>query len=352
MKNKNLVLLFLLLMVEGGLLSAAAQSKSSVYKPWSHGQLKVSKENRYLMNADGTPFFWLGDTGWLLPEKLNRDEAAYYLEHCRQAGFNVVQVQTINGVPAMNFYGQYSMIDGFNFKNIDRKGVYGYWDHMDYIIQKAEQNGIYIAMVCIWGGLVRSGKMNVEEAPRWRDCDVRRYGYWSVFAGSCGHTYGHNNIMQFLKPGTPGGYGADGIEKPWYKAMQDPGFNQMKYLKNLMLTFPYFERVPDQSVIAGTNGNRYDRAIATRGKDYLLVYNYSGNPISVDLTKISGAKKKVWWYSPKDGKLSFIGEFDSKITPFTYDGSYNRDNDQVLIAIDSSKNYISTEWLELPMVNQ
>jgi hypothetical protein len=54
-------------------------------------------------------------------------------------------------------------------------------------------------------------------------------------------------------------------------------------------------------------------------------------------------KKKVWWYSPKDGKLSFIGEFDSKITPFTYDGSYNRDNDQVLIAIDSSKNYISTE---------
>jgi len=28
------------------------------------------------------------------------------------------------------------------------------------------------------------------------------------------------------------------------------------------------------------------------------------------------------------------------------------DNDQVLIAIDSSKNYISTEWLELPMVNQ
>jgi len=121
MKNKNLVLLFLLLMVEGWLLSAAAQSKSSVYKPWSHGQLKVSKENRYLMNADGTPFFWLGDTGWLLPEKLNRDEAAYYLEHCRQAGFNVVQVQTINGVPAMNFYGQYSMIDGFNFKNIDRE---------------------------------------------------------------------------------------------------------------------------------------------------------------------------------------------------------------------------------------
>ena len=63
----------------------------------------------------------------------------------------------------MNFYGQYSMIDGFNFKNIDRKGVYGYWDHMDYIIQKAEQNGIYIAMVCIWGGL---GTLRKDECRR------------------------------------------------------------------------------------------------------------------------------------------------------------------------------------------
>ena len=187
---------------------------------------------------------------------------------------------------------------------------------------------------------------------RWNQHDVRRYAYWSVFAGSFGHSYGHNVIMQFIRPGYGASFGADGHKKAWWDALEDPGFNQMKYLKNLMLSFPYFERVPDQSVIAGTNGNRYDRAIATRGKDYLLVYNYSGNPMSVDLTKISGAKKKVWWYSPKDGKLSFIGEFDSKITPFTYDGSYNRDNDQVLIAIDSSKNYISTEWLELPMVNQ
>ena len=44
-----------------------------------------------------------------------------------------------------------------------------------------------------------------------------------------------------------------------------------------------FERVPDQSVIAGTNGERYDRAISTRGNDYLLVYNYSGRPMQIDL---------------------------------------------------------------------
>ena len=46
--------------------------------------------------------------------------------------------------------------------------------------------------------------------------------------------------------------------------------------------------------------------------DYLLVYNYSGRPMQIDLSKISGAKKNAWWYSAKDGKLEYIGEFDSK----------------------------------------
>lgn len=58
-----------------------------------------------------------------------------------------------------------------------------------------------------------------------------------------------------------------------------------------MLTFPFFERIPDQSIIAGQNGERYDRAIATRGNDYLMVYNYTGRPMEVDFSKISGAKR-------------------------------------------------------------
>ena len=49
-----------------------------------------------------------------------------------------------------------------------------------------------------------------------------------------------------LKPGYPTSYGSDGAEKPWYVVLNDPGFNQMKHLKNLMLSLPYFERVPDQ----------------------------------------------------------------------------------------------------------
>lgn len=471
-----------------GLATTLFAQKNKTYIPWNHGKLVVSEESRYLKHEDGTPFFWQGETGWLMPERLNRDEVAYYLEKCRIAGYNMVQVQVINGVPAMNVYGQYSMIDGFNFKDINRKGVYGYWDHMDYIIDTAASKGIYIGMVCIWGGLVKSGLMNVDEAKlygkflaerykeklniiwmiggdipgnqnmdvwetlaktirnidkghlmtfhprgrtmsatwfndrewldfnmfqsghrrygqrngdadypieenteednwryvekslamkpmkpviddepiyenipqglhdvneiRWNQHDVRRYAYWSVFAGAFGHTYGNNEIMQFIRPGVNGAYGADGRKKAWWDALEDPGFNQMIHLKNLMLSFPFFERIPDQSVIAGQNGDRYDRAIATRGKDYLLVYNYSARPMEIDLTKISGNKKNVWWYHPADGKLEYVGEFDNRITQFQYPCGYMSGNDHVLIAVDATKDYLNKEWTSLPDVQQ
>ena len=484
MKKQFLFSLFLVLLCCFSEISFASK-KTKTYLPWSNGKLVVSEENRYLKHENGVPFFWLGETGWLMPERLNRDEVPYYLEKCKEAGCNVVQVQTLNGVPTMNYYGQYSMIDGFNFKNIDRKGVYGYWDHMDYIIKTAERYGIYIGMVCIWGTPVSQGLMNVDEAKsygkflaerykdnpniiwfiggdirgdvktdvwealaksikaidknhlmtfhprgrttsaawfndadwldfnmfqsghrrygqrngdgdypieenteednwrfveasiiksnlkpvidgepiyedipqglhdeneiRWNENDVRRYAYWSVFAGSFGHTYGHNSIMQFVKPGYNTAYGA---KKPWYDALEDPGFNQMKYLKNLILTFPFFERIPDQSVIVGKNGQRYDRVIATRGNDYMLVYNYTGIPMQIDLSKISGAKKNAWWYSAKTGELDYIGEFDNKTTDFQYDGGYNSGNDQVLIITDASVDYVNKSWKVLPDAQQ
>ncbi len=476
---RKLALLSMLFLFIAG--NATADPKPKIYQPWKNGKLKISENGRYMQHENGTPFFWMGETGWLLPERLDRSEASYYLSNCRKAGYNVVQVQTVNGVPAINFYGQYSHPDGFNFKEINKKGVYGYWDHMDYIIKKAEQNGIYIGMVCIWGNLVKAGLMSVKEAeaygkflaerykdspniiwimggdvkgdinpdqwntmartiksidknhlmtyhpfgrtssiywfhnaewldfnmfqsghrrydqtrgdgdntaeaavaednwryveaglamkpakpildaepsyediphglhdpaePRWMAPDVRRYAYWSVFAGAFGHTYGHNCIMQMLKVANEGGYGGN---KTWYDSMKDPGFNQMKYLKNLMLSFPFFERVPDQSIIAGQNGERYDRAIATRGNDYLLVYNYTNRKMEIDLTKISGTKKNVWWYDVTNGTLKYVGEFDSKVTPFVYEGASGAGNDRVLIAVDASKNYITKDQKEIP----
>ena len=73
-------------------LSATVHAASHT-KPWSHGRLMVSANQRYLQFENGKPFFFLGDTGWLLPERLDRSEAQYYLQRCREAGFNTVLVQ-------------------------------------------------------------------------------------------------------------------------------------------------------------------------------------------------------------------------------------------------------------------
>ena len=73
--------------------------------------------------------------------------------------------------------------------------------------------------------------------------------------------------------------------------------------------------------------------------------------MDIDLSKISGAKKNVWWYSPVDGSLEYVGEFDSKVQHFNYDGAYGAANDHVLIAVDAAKDYIHKDWTKLPTKN-
>ena len=153
-------------------LPLPAQKKSDIF---AKGRLMVSEEGRYLKFANGEPFFWLGDTGWLLPQRTDRAEASYYLNQCSLRGYNVVQVQTVDGIPSYNFYGESSMPDGFDFGKVDNDPGYGYWDHMDYIVETAARNGIYIGMVCVWGTPVNAGHMNPAQAEKYGRFLAERY---------------------------------------------------------------------------------------------------------------------------------------------------------------------------------
>ncbi|MBN1676685.1 MAG: DUF4038 domain-containing protein [Kiritimatiellae bacterium] len=42
-------------------------------------RLKASDDGRFLVQEDGTPFFWLGDTAWRLIHVLTREEQDRYL---------------------------------------------------------------------------------------------------------------------------------------------------------------------------------------------------------------------------------------------------------------------------------
>src|SRR5215218_6369902 len=72
-------------------------------------QLKVSANKRFLVTADGKPFFWLGDTAWELFHRLNREEAEKYLKNRADKGFTVVQavaLAELDGLHDPNAYGE------------------------------------------------------------------------------------------------------------------------------------------------------------------------------------------------------------------------------------------------------
>lgn len=117
----------------------------SAEKPWDNGKVVVSANGRFLQHENGAPFFWLGDTGWLLIAKLNREEAESYLENRRELGFNVIQVMVLHEIPQVNFYGDFALVGADVIKPKVTPGSdpndpvqYDFWDHLHYIVKTAE----------------------------------------------------------------------------------------------------------------------------------------------------------------------------------------------------------------------
>ncbi|KXI26903.1 glycoside hydrolase [Paraglaciecola hydrolytica] len=183
------------------------------------------------------------------------------------------------------------------------------------------------------------GEPSYENIPRglhdpkegyWNDADTRRYAYWSVFAGAFGHTFGNNAVMQMHKPNS--GDGAFGVRNYWYEGMHEPGAGQMQYLKNLMLSRPYFERVPAQNLIAGANGDEYNYLVATRGQNYAFIYTYTGRSFDIDGSKINAKFVTASWYNPQNGETSpALKMKNHAVLHFDPPGEEQAANDWVLI---------------------
>src|SRR3546814_11986104 len=80
--------------------TAAAPAPAPETTPW----LSVSAEGRYL-RADGKPFFWLGDTGWLMLSRLTREETERYMAKRADQGFKVLQVMVLHSPEMTCRYG-------------------------------------------------------------------------------------------------------------------------------------------------------------------------------------------------------------------------------------------------------
>lgn len=432
--------------------------------------LAVSKSGRYFITADGKPFFWLGDTGWLLFVKCTREEAIKYLDTRKAQGFNMIQVMVLHDLKnTVNVYGDSAFInkDVSQPKMTDGNAIaseeeYDYWDHVSFIIDEAAKRNMYIGMVAVWGSNVKAklitkqqaegyavflagrfkNKTNIvwinggdlkgdvemeiwntigeslhkedphhlqsfhprgrysssvwfhdkdwldfnmvqsghkdyaqdttasdqfhfgednwrfinqdyqrqpvkptldaepsyENIPhglhdslqiRWTDADIRRYAYWSVFAGGAGFTYGENAVMQFRKAPEP--KGAYGVTTTWEQGILSKGATQMQFLKKLMLSKDLLSGKPDQSLFYD-QGVRYNYLVAFSGTNYAFVYTYNGRSITTKLGTLSGNRIMCSWYDPRTGQYQVIGTFANKgKQTFDPPGKKQNGNDWVLV---------------------
>jgi len=396
-------------------------------------RLKVSENRRFLVTANGTPFFWMADTAWELFHRLTREEAGIYLETRASQGFNVVQavaLAELDGLGSPNPYGQTPLTD-----NDPEQPNEVYFEHLDYIIAKADSLGVYIALLPSWGdklfknswgvgpevltqenayaygewiGTRYRDKDNIiwiiggDRNPRegtgdvevWRqmaegiasgaggydqtlmsfhpqpkegggsstwfhndpwldfnmhqtghcpdrdtyanishdyslipvkpvldgeplyedhpNCfnakelgyslprDIRRIMYWNVFAGAFGQTYGCHDIWQMYAPGREP---VNQPLRPWNVALQLPVANQVKHLKNLMLSRPFLSRIPAPHLVAGIQEKDENYVIATMDQEgrYAMVYFPTGRLTTLDLTDLNAEALTAWWYDPRTG---------------------------------------------------
>jgi hypothetical protein len=432
--------------------------------------LRVSANGRFLMTADGQPFFYLGDTAWELFHRLNREEAALYLEHRAAQGFTVIQavvLAELDGLHTPNAYGQRPLVNDDPARPDVKDGPDNdYWDHVDWIVDKAAGLGLYIGMLPTWGdkwnkkwgvgpevftpenaavyGLwlgrryrdkpllwILGGDRPVETdrhreflramarglkegdggrhlltlhpsggqtSAQWfheeawldfnmhqtghrdrgptaeriaadyarspvkpvldgeplyedhpinfdplkfgfsSDWQVRRLAYWHVFAGSCGHTYGCHNVWQMLAPGRQP---ISWAHRYWYESLDLWGAADMQHVKHLLLSRPYFTRIPDQSLVASDAGtdDAHVRATRDRAGAYAFVYVPLGQKVSVRLDALSGTEVRAWWYDPRHGTAEEIGRFPRKGVRDFVPPIQGKGNDWVLVLDDAAQRF-------------
>jgi hypothetical protein len=427
-----------------------------------HDDLRVSANHRFLEHADGTPFFYLGDTAWELFHRLTNDEAVKYLDDRASKGFTVIQAVVLAefdelGTP--NVEAQRPFTD-----NDPGKPNEAYFRHVDRIVELARERGLIIGMLPAWGdnvvkvrgpgpaiftaenaraygrflgsryrsapnilwilggdrdpagveaawremaaglregdhgkhlitfhpagaqsssqrlhneawldfNMLQSGhhkldidnytmiehdyqltpvKPCIDGEPRyenhpinWKpengwfnDFDVRQAAYWAVFAGAHGHTYGCHDIWQMKTPERAAMGSARG---DWRESLHLPGSTQVGYVRRLMLSRPFLSRVPDQTLIVGGQSEGAGHVQATRGDDYAFIYTPLGNPVTVALGRIGGARVKAWWFDPRTGRASALGEFANRGTrEFTPPGGRGRGHDWVLVLDNAQRDF-------------
>ena len=90
-------------------------------------------------------------------------------------------------------------------------------------------------------------------------------------------------------------------DRDWIDATHRPAGRQMIHLRRLIESRPFFDRIPDQSLIASPVGDGAMHLRATRdlAGTYAFVYFPQGDQrATIDLARLKATRLRAWWYRP------------------------------------------------------
>ncbi|WP_395343208.1 DUF4038 domain-containing protein [Ningiella sp. W23] len=150
-----------------------------------------------------------------------------------------------------------------------------------------------------------------QENGYFRAYDVRQNAYWSVFSGGAGFTYGHHSIWQMYDEGRKNINFAD---RYWHQALDRPGADDMRHLKSLIMSYPYFSRRPAPEIFEQTDGDL--PVVASMGENFVMLYFADSSAIKLKPDAISLSKSKARWFNPRNGAMTeFNADIKGNISP-------------------------------------
>ncbi|MBI2925796.1 MAG: DUF4038 domain-containing protein [Verrucomicrobia bacterium] len=145
-----------------------------------HGPIRVAADQRHFEHADGTPFFWLGDTWWMgLCTRLKWPKDFRLLTADRVAkGFTVVQIVAGLYPDMPEFDPRGANEAGFPWNKEKTRINPPYFDKADLRIQHLVEQGLVPCVVGCWGyHLPMVGEATMKK--HWRNL-VARWGAYPV----------------------------------------------------------------------------------------------------------------------------------------------------------------------------
>jgi hypothetical protein len=189
---------FLLSAAATTVVAARGQEPPASRRSVKDMRLKVSPNGRHLVDQGGKPFFYLGDTVWLVFQRLNRDELEEYLKDRAAKGFNVIQAYVVRGLEARHPDGSVSLLGQPPFVDRDpAKPNDAFFNYMDHVVNRSNEMGFVMALVVAKSWHVNKHKEKVFDAS-----SARGFGKF------LGERYRQNAVLWYV-----GGDSAPGADR-------------------------------------------------------------------------------------------------------------------------------------------